>query len=114
VRTTVAGVILAGVPIGVLLALRPAGLTLPWSVYLPVHTALEVLAAAAYVATFAVLWFAAGAGAFREARARFIGPLFLGAAILETAHLLVQGDARLHRARVLGTRDPLPGSAPGP
>ncbi len=87
-RTAVAGVILAGLPIPILLLLRPGGLAVPGPFYLPVHSALEMLAVAAYVATFAVQWFAAGAGAFREARARFIGPMFLGAAILETAHLL--------------------------
>jgi signal transduction histidine kinase len=87
-RNAIAGLILAGLPIAVLLALRPWGPALPWVVYLPIHTALEMLAVAAYVATFAVQWFAAGAGAFREARARFIGPMFLGGAVLETAHLL--------------------------
>ncbi len=87
-RTAIAGAILAGLPIAVLVALRPAGLEVRSSLYLPVHTVLEMLAVAAYIATFGVQWFAAGAGAFREARARFIGPMFLGAAILETAHLL--------------------------
>ncbi len=87
-RTAIAGVILAGLPIIILLALRPWEPALPRAAYLPIHTALEMLAVTAYVATFAVQWFAAGAGAFREARARFIGPMFLGAAILETAHLL--------------------------
>ncbi len=56
--------------------------------YLPLHTALEMLVVSAGVATFAVQWFAAGAGAFREARARFIGPVFLAAATLELAHVL--------------------------
>ncbi len=79
---------LAGVPIAVLLAAEPFGVAFPKALYLPVHTALEVLVVAAAIATFAVQWFAAGAGAFREARARFIGPAFLGVAILELAHLL--------------------------
>jgi len=79
---------LATVPIAVLLAARPFGLPFPKALYLPVHTALEALVVAAGLATFAVQWFAAGAGAFREARARFIGPAFLGAAVLEFAHLL--------------------------
>jgi signal transduction histidine kinase len=81
-------VALAGAPIAVLLAAQPFGIAFPKALYLPVHTALESLVVAAGVATFAVQWFAAGAGAFREARARFIGPAFLGAAILELAHLL--------------------------
>ncbi len=85
----IAGVALAALPIAVLFALRPWGVTLPASVYLPVHTTLEVLVIAAGAATFAVQWFAAGAGAFREARALFIGPAFLAAALLESAHLLV-------------------------
>jgi signal transduction histidine kinase len=72
----------------VLLSARPLGLHLPAGFYLPAHTTLEALALAAGLATFAVQWFAAGAGAFREARARFIGPAFLGAAILALAHLL--------------------------
>ncbi len=85
----IAGVFLAALPIGVLLALRPWGVTLPAGVYLPVHTTLEVLVIAAGAATFAVQWFAAGAGAFREARALFIGPAILAAALLESVHLLV-------------------------
>jgi signal transduction histidine kinase len=81
-------VALAGSPILLLLVARPLGLTFPTPLWLPVHTALEAVVAAAGLATFAVQWFAAGAGAFREARARFIGPAFLGAALLELAHLL--------------------------
>ena len=80
---------LASLPIAVLLALRPWGLAFPPDVYLPVHTTLEVLVIAAGIATFAVQWFAAGAGAFREARALFIGPALLAASLLEAAHLLV-------------------------
>jgi signal transduction histidine kinase len=86
--TTGYGLIVGAVPIAVLLAAQPFGLAFPRSLYLPVHTALEVLVISAAVATFAVQWFAAGAGAFREARARFIGPTFLGVAALELAHLL--------------------------
>jgi signal transduction histidine kinase len=84
----VAGVALAALPIVALLGLRPWGLAFPKHVYLPLHTALEVVVVAFGLATFAVQWFAAGAGAFREARALFIGPAFLAAAALETAHLL--------------------------
>jgi signal transduction histidine kinase len=79
---------LAGVPVLLLLVARPWGITIPRAFYLPLHTTLEALVVSAGVATFAVQWFAAGAGAFREARARFIGPAFLGAALLAFAHLL--------------------------
>jgi signal transduction histidine kinase len=79
---------LAALPIVLLLVVRPFGLETPRSLYLPIHTALEALLIAAGVATFAVQWFAAGAGAFREARALFIGPAFLAASLLEIAHLL--------------------------
>lgn len=85
---TAGGVALATLPIALLLAVRPFGLALPGTVYLPVHATLEVLVIAAGLATFAVQWFAAGAGAFREARALFIGPAILAAALLEAAHLL--------------------------
>ncbi|HEY6005509.1 MAG TPA: MASE3 domain-containing protein [Anaeromyxobacter sp.] len=79
---------LAALPIAVLLVVRPWGLTLPARLYVPVHTALEVVIVGFGLATFAVQWFAAGAGAFREVRALFLGPAFLAGAILETAHLL--------------------------
>jgi signal transduction histidine kinase len=88
VADAVFAVALAASPILVLLVVRPFGIVFPKALYLPVHTALEVLVAAAGLATFAVQWFAAGAGAFREARARFIGPAFLAVALLELAHLL--------------------------
>ncbi|HEX9049407.1 MAG TPA: MASE3 domain-containing protein [Anaeromyxobacter sp.] len=84
-----AAVGLASLPIAVLLAVRPWGGAFPANVYLPLHATLETLVIAAGVATFAVQWFAAGAGAFREARALFIGPAILAAALLETVHLLV-------------------------
>src|SRR5512133_2093201 len=88
-RRAVGGVALACLPIVVLVLVRPWGWAFPKDVYLPVHTTLEVLVIAAGVATFAVQWFAAGAGAFREARALFIGPAILAASLLETVHLLV-------------------------
>ena len=87
-QTAVTGVVLAALPLGLLLAFRPWGFAFPGLVYLPVHAVLEVLVIAAGVATFAVQWFAAGAGAFREARALFIGPAILAASLLEAAHLL--------------------------
>jgi signal transduction histidine kinase len=80
---------LAGAPVLLLLAVRPWGFALPRTLYLPVHTTLEALVVTGGFATFAVQWFAAGAGVFREARARFIGPAFLGASFLALAHLLV-------------------------
>ncbi len=84
-----AAVSLGVLPIAVLLGLRPWGITFPRTLYLPVHTSLEILVVAAGAATFAVQWFAAGAGAFREARALFIGPAFLAASMLELVHILV-------------------------
>ena len=83
-----AALAIAGAPILALLAAQPYGLALPRAFYLPTHTTLEALVVCAALATFAVQWFAAGAGAFREARARFIGPAFLGVALLHLAHLL--------------------------
>lgn len=79
----------AGLPVLLLVAAGPWGVTVPGGFYLPLHTVLESLVVAGGVATFAVQWFAAGAGAFREARARFIGPAFLGASLLALVHLLV-------------------------
>jgi signal transduction histidine kinase len=87
-RSTAAFLALVALPIAVLLVVRPWGLTLPAELYVPLHTALEIVIVGLGLATFAVQWFAAGAGAFREARALFIGPAFLAGAILETAHLL--------------------------
>jgi signal transduction histidine kinase len=80
--------LVAGLPIVALVALRPWQLHFERGFYLPVHTSLEILVVAMGVATFAVQWFAAGAGAFREARALFIGPAILAASLLEIAHLL--------------------------
>lgn len=83
-----AGVALAAAPLVLLVATGASRLRLAGSVYLPIHTALEMLVVSAGFATFAVQWFAASAGVFREARARFIGPAFLAVALLEIAHLL--------------------------
>jgi signal transduction histidine kinase len=88
-RAGAAAVALATIPIALLLVLRPWGLAVPGPLYLPIHTALEVVTIAFGLSTFAVQWFAAGAGAFREARALFIGPAFLAGALFETAHVLV-------------------------
>jgi signal transduction histidine kinase len=79
---------LVSLPLVMVAAMRPFGLAFPARFYLPFHTLLEVAVTSAALATFAVQWFAAGAGAFRENRARFIGPAFLGVALLEAAHLL--------------------------
>ncbi len=88
-RAAAAFVAIASVPILFLLAARPWGLVVPRQLYLPFHTGVEILVIAFGIATFAVQWFAAGAGAFREARALFIGPAFLASSILETVHVLV-------------------------
>ncbi len=82
------GLALAVLPIAILVALRPWGLLFPARLYLPMHTSVEVVVVTFGLSTFAVQWFAAGAGAFREARALFIGPAFLAGAIFETVHLL--------------------------
>ena len=83
-----AALAIAGAPILALLAGGRGGVTVSAPLYLSAHAMVEVLVVAGGVATFAVQWFAAGAGAFREARARFIGPAFLGASLLALAHLL--------------------------
>jgi signal transduction histidine kinase len=80
---------LAVCPLPLLFASRPQGLAFAAELFVPFHVALTMVVVSAGVATFAVQWFAAGAGVFREGRARFIGPAFLAAAILELAHLLV-------------------------
>ena len=60
-RSGVAATLAAGlVPITFPLVTRPYGLAFPKHLYLPVHTALEVVVVAAGVATFAIQWFAAG------------------------------------------------------
>jgi signal transduction histidine kinase len=87
--SAIVAVAFASLPIAALLGLRPWGLALPRDVAVPLHAILEILVVAAGLATFAVQWFAAGAGAFREARALFIGPAILAASLLEGAHLLV-------------------------
>jgi signal transduction histidine kinase len=76
-------------PLALLLASWPQGFTFPSGVFVPAHVALTMVAVSAGVATFAVQWFAAGAGVFREGRSRFIGPAFLAAAALELGHLVV-------------------------
>jgi signal transduction histidine kinase len=78
----------AALPLLALVATRPFGLVVPARAYLPIHVTLEVLVVAAGLATFSIQWFASSAGTYREARARFIGPAFLAAAILELAHLM--------------------------
>ncbi len=59
----------------------------PERAYLGVHAAIEILAAVASFATFAVQWYAAGAR-LNDARARFIGAAFLVVGIFEVTHLL--------------------------
>jgi signal transduction histidine kinase len=74
-------------PLLVLVLAREAAPRLTRALYLPVHTALELLVVAVALAIFGVQWFAARE--FREARARFLGPAFLSVAVLETLHILV-------------------------
>lgn len=59
----------------------------PERTYLFLHTVVELLAAVASFATFAVQWYAAGAR-LNDARARFIGAAFLVVAVFEVTHLL--------------------------
>ena len=60
---------------------------LPTPVYLTIHTLSEVLAVVAGSAIFAVHWQAA-AGRLRQQRALFLGAVFLGAALVDTLHIL--------------------------
>jgi signal transduction histidine kinase len=62
---------------------------LPRPAYLALHSVLELSIAAVALATFAVQWFAGGARAFMEARARFLAASFLAMGLLEMLHLLV-------------------------
>ncbi|MGC4000352.1 MAG: MASE3 domain-containing protein [Anaeromyxobacter sp.] len=81
---------LAGVlaPLLLLWAFAPPDLVLPTDVYTGLHAGIELVVAAVGLATFAVQWFAAGTGVFREARARFLAATFLGVAALEVLHYL--------------------------
>jgi signal transduction histidine kinase len=81
---------IAATPLAVVILLRPFGvLAFPAGFYLPLHFAAELLIIAVGFATFAVQWFAAGTGGFREARGRFVGAALLGGAAVEALHLLV-------------------------
>jgi signal transduction histidine kinase len=80
----------AAAPIALGLAIRPfVAFELPPAFYLPFHFGTELLIVAIGFATFAVQWYAAGEGSFREARARFVGAALAGVAALEALHLLV-------------------------
>jgi signal transduction histidine kinase len=83
----IAALALLALPLAALVALRGHEVVLDDAVYLPLHTALELLVVAVALATFGMQWFAGGQ--FGDARARFIGPAFLGAAIFESIHLLL-------------------------
>ncbi|HVI93009.1 MAG TPA: MASE3 domain-containing protein [Anaeromyxobacter sp.] len=75
-------------PLAVLSGLHGRDLVVPPAVYLPLHTALELLFVSVALATFGMQWFAGGQ--FRgDARARLIGPAFAAIALLEGVHLLV-------------------------
>jgi signal transduction histidine kinase len=74
-------------PLVALAALPGREVVLGVAAYLPLHTALELLFVSVALATFGMQWFAGGQ--FAEPRARFIGPAFAAAALLETVHVLV-------------------------
>jgi signal transduction histidine kinase len=59
----------------------------PSRYYLTVHTLVETLVVVVAFATFAVQWYAAGAG-LNDARARFIGSAFLAVGLLEALHIV--------------------------
>jgi signal transduction histidine kinase len=80
---------LAIAPLVLAVVARPFGIVLPRTVYLGLHTAMELFVAAVAIATFVVQWFAAGTSVFREARARFLAAAFIAVALLEAIHYLV-------------------------
>ena len=72
-----------------MVAFRAAlGVTLPASVYLPLHILAEVLAVVVGFAIFVVHWHAAVAKRLSHQRAIFLGSAFLGVALLDTVHVL--------------------------
>lgn len=79
----------AALPLLVLVALRGrVDLQVSRAAYLPLHTVIELLVVSTLLATFCVQWFAARAQAFRDARARFLGPALLAGAAFEALHYL--------------------------
>lgn len=78
-----AGVLLAFLAFGEL----HAGVHPP-SVYLPLHTVLELVAAMVGLSMFVVQWHAAAARELREPRALFLGAAFLAVAGMDLLHVL--------------------------
>jgi signal transduction histidine kinase len=87
-RASTLGFAIAALPLAALLLARPwTDVALTRDVYLPIHTAAELLVVVIAFASFAVQWYAGGAAVFREARARFVGTAFFAVAALEACHL---------------------------
>ncbi len=62
--------------------------SLPASIYLPLHLLAEVLAVVVGFAIFAINWQVAVTRRLRQPRALFLGGAFLGVALLDTLHVL--------------------------
>jgi signal transduction histidine kinase len=77
----------AVLPVAGLLVEPRLDFVLPASIYVAIHSLLEILVVVVSVATFGVQWYAAEARA-GDARGRLLGAAFLGVAILESIHLL--------------------------
>lgn len=88
-RRTVVTLALYALPLAIAAALFRPAMQQGWPIraYLGLHTVIELLAAVASFATFAVQWYAAGAR-LNDARARFLGAAFLVVGIFEVTHLL--------------------------
>jgi PAS domain-containing protein len=87
-RTSTLNVAIAAIPLAVLLLARPwTDFHLTRELYLPIHTATELLVVVVAFASFAVQWYAGGADVSRNARARFVGSAFLAVAALEACHM---------------------------
>jgi signal transduction histidine kinase len=87
-RTSTLGVAVAAIPLALLLLARPwAEFHLTRELYLPIHTAAELLVVVVAFASFAVQWYSGGAEVSRDARARFVGSAFVAVAALEACHI---------------------------
>ncbi len=81
------GIAAGALPLLALLAFPGLVFRLPGAGYVALHAVIEVGVVVVCFGTFAVEWYAAGAGA-GTARGRFVGAAFLGVGLLETVHLL--------------------------
>ncbi len=77
----------AAAPLVAVLAVPRLDVVFPGSLYVTMHSVLEMLVVVVCFATFGVQWYAAEAKA-GDARARLLGAAFLGVALLESLHLL--------------------------